>query len=132
LRRGNSRVHIVGAECDNMKKSNYIDYSKPEQEFDEGAILRNKHTGLTLTITGKYVTETGSIRYNVIKEGEEDWPTSEGSFHLNHNFELISNPLTEELKTLRIKCIKILKEADAKFLRRIADSVLMETRSEEE
>jgi len=45
---------------------------------------------------------------------------------------LISNPLTEELKTLRIKCIKILKEADAKFLRRIADSVLMETRSEEE
>ena len=115
-----------------MKKSDYIDYSKPEQEFDEGAILRNKHTGLTLTITGKYVTETGSIRYKVIKEGEEDQPTSEGSFHLNHNFEMISNPLTEELKTLRIKCIKILKEADAKFLQRIADSVLMETRSEEE
>ena len=85
-------------------------------QYNVGAVLRNDHTGDTLTIEDRAITNYGNCGYTIRREGCE-WTDWEGEYGLVKNWTLISDPISIEITTKRIQLIRQIKEmSDDEFL----------------
>ena len=85
-------------------------------QFNVGAVLRNNHTGKSLTIEDRAITNYGNCGYTIRREDCE-WTDWEGEYGLVKNWTLISDPISIEITTKRIQLIRQIKEmSDDEFL----------------
>ncbi len=78
-------------------------------KFNVGAVLRNDHTGTFLTIEDRNITNYGNCGYTVRRE-DCAWTDWEGEYTLLKNWSIISDPVSVETATKRIKIVKDIKE----------------------